>query len=360
MKKYLAIILSALMCLNQIPAFAESGDFTLRVEEGITAAPGEKVEVDLIFENNPGLVALTLAMDYGKAKMKLVDVKDGGILGIGVFGNDYSKVPFKFAWANLPDKNFTENGALVTLTFEILEDATPGKAHIATRANNYNIINKDLEEVPLTFVNGYVQVVAADGEGTDLPAEPEAKEEAFEMNFADVAETDWFYNAVANSAKNGWMYGISETEFAPNGTLTRGMLVSILYRIQGSPEFVAPETAFEDVADGEWYADGVNWAAANGLVSGIGDGLFAPNDNLTKEQMFKIVYDYAKMTGMETSVEAAESAYADAADVADWAKEAAAWAEANGLISLDGSELILPQNDATRAQVSAVLSELIK
>lgn len=358
MKKYLAIILSALMCLNQIPAFAESGDFTLRVEEGITAAPGETVEVDLIFENNPGLVGMILAMDYADEKMKLVDVKDGGILENFTPG-PLENVPIKFVWASASEENFTGNGTLVTLTFEIKKDAALGNAHIATRANDRNVKNVDLEEVPLTFVNGYVQVVAKDDAATEEKPEgtEEPTEEAAPMNFADVAESDWFANGVKFVNEKGWMSGVEENTFAPNGTLTRAMLVSILHRMEAAPE--AESAGFADVDADAWYAAGVNWAAMAGIVSGVGDGTtFAPNENVTREQIALILSKYVGIKGNVVEATGDVTAFADGAEISGWALDAVKWAVGANLLSGKGEGNLDPKGNATRAEIASILTRL--
>lgn len=353
MKKYLAIILSIALCLCNITVLAE-GEFTLRVETP-EARAGEQVEVDFILENNPGVIALQLVMDYDDTRLKLVEAKDCGLVAGAVFGNDYNKIPFTFVWASASHTNFDKDGVLATLVFEVLEDAPSGNAHIVLQRHARNILNVDLEEVPLTLINGGVNVVEKDvqkkEESNVIGAEE--KTEVSQMNFSDVDENEWFYLSVKFASEKGWMSGISETEFAPLETLTRGMIVSILHRIEGTPE--SGEADFNDVPSDAWYAKGVAWAAENQIVQGIGDGLFAPNDNLTREQLFTILYHYAKTKGIDTSLEGTAEFGTESQDVSSWAVDATSWVLKSKILDGDISELILPKEDATRATVAVML-----
>lgn len=150
--------------------------------------------------------------------------------------------------------------------------------------------------------------------------------------------------------------GTADNTFAPNTSTTRGMLVSILYRLEGGP--AAENAGFTDVDADAWYADAVNWAAANGIVSGYGD-TFGPNDTLTREQLAAILCNYAAFKGQDVSARADLGVYADAASVSDWATDALSWANAKGLITGMTAETIVPQGDATRAQLAAILERFL-
>lgn len=182
-----------------------------------------------------------------------------------------------------------------------------------------------------------------------------------EMPFYDVAEGSWYYDAVAYVYDEGLMTGTSTTTFAPNTTTTRGMIVSVLYRQAGSPDLSDEDLGypFEDVTPGAWYADAVYWARANGIVNGYSDAAFGPNDEITREQMAAILYNYSKFAGEDVSARADLSAYDDASEIASWAEEALSWANAEGLITGMTTTTIAPKASATRAQVAAILERYL-
>lgn len=174
------------------------------------------------------------------------------------------------------------------------------------------------------------------------------------LPFKDVKSADWFYNDVKYVYEKGMMAGTAADVFAPNATTTRAMIVTILYRLEGSPA-VTGTSAFVDVPAGQWYTDAVNWAAANQIVKGTSATTFAPNDSITREQMAAILYRYAQYKGYDVTKKADLSGYSDNSQVSAYAKDALAWANAAKLINGVTNTTLAPQGNATRAQVSAIL-----
>lgn len=174
------------------------------------------------------------------------------------------------------------------------------------------------------------------------------------LPFGDVKSADWFYNDVKYVYEKGMMAGTAADVFAPNATTTRAMIVTILYRLEGSPA-VTGTSAFVDVPAGQWYTDAVNWAAANQIVKGTSATTFAPNDSITREQMAAILYRYAQYKGYDVTKKADLSGYSDNSQVSAYAKDALAWANAAKLINGVTNTTLAPQGNATRAQVSAIL-----
>lgn len=179
------------------------------------------------------------------------------------------------------------------------------------------------------------------------------------LPFGDVTVSDWFYDDVRYVYANGIMDGTSSDRFAPNAPLTRAMIVTILYRMAGSPS-VSGSSDFTDVAAGKWFAKAVAWAAANGIVNGYGDSLFGPNDPVTREQLAAILYRYAVYGGM-TAVTLEENlgGFADTAQLSAYAIQAMNWAVGQGLINGSGSNLV-PKAQATRAQVAAIIHRYLE
>lgn len=180
------------------------------------------------------------------------------------------------------------------------------------------------------------------------------EDETVKANFADVAADAWYADAVQYVYENGMMSGTSETTFSPDLTTTRGMIVTILYRMENEPA-VTGTTAFTDVAADQYYANAVAWAAQNGIVSGTTATTFAPNNAITREQMAAILYRYAQFKGYDVSVKADLSVYTDAAQVSTYATDAMAWANGAQLITGTSQAMQTPASNATRAQVATIL-----
>ena len=178
------------------------------------------------------------------------------------------------------------------------------------------------------------------------------------LPFTDVRADDWFYDPVCYVYNNGLMTGTSATTFEPNTSLSRAMLVAVLHRLEGNPQASAGD--FTDVADGDWYAQAVNWAASVGIVNGFDDGTFQPNAAITREQMAAILRNYAQYKGLDVTTSGDLTNYSDAASVSDWAKESVAWAVDQGLLSGMTVDTLQPQGLSTRAQVATVLQRYLK
>ena len=172
--------------------------------------------------------------------------------------------------------------------------------------------------------------------------------------FVDAPDQEnWAHAGIDYCVENGLMKGVSETVFNPTGSVTRAQLVTILYRMAGEPA-VEFKGTFSDVAEGLWYSDAIEWAAANGVVNGIGGGKFAPDGKITREQIAAILYRYSGSPKAEGSL----AAFPDAASVSDYAVDAMIWATGMGLINgiaKDGQTLLSPKTDASRAQIASII-----
>lgn len=185
-----------------------------------------------------------------------------------------------------------------------------------------------------------------------------AQETDPDFPFADVAKGSWYYEGVRYAYENGLMSGTGEGTFSPDLPTSRGMLVTILYRLAGSP--AAGSASFTDVAKGQWYADGVAWASANGVVSGYPDGSFRPNDTITREQMAAILYQYARIQGKLDDSRADLSIFSDLDSLSAYAKEPMSWAVAQGLFSGVSADTLAPGGSTTRAQAAVILTAFSK
>ena len=178
------------------------------------------------------------------------------------------------------------------------------------------------------------------------------------ITFDDVMPTDPFYEAVQYVFNRKLMNGVSDTSFDPYGTLTRAMVVTILYRLDGEP--AAEPSAFLDVAAGQWYTDAVGWGAANKVVKGYSEDRFGPMDPVTREQLAAILHRYAQYKGYDVTEIADLAAYADMASISEYALEAMAWAVALGAPEALSETALAPRNNATRAQVAVAFMNFCK
>lgn len=171
--------------------------------------------------------------------------------------------------------------------------------------------------------------------------------------FRDVPRGSWFYDAVKFVNEQGYFNGTAPRYFAPNGSMTRAMLVTVLHRMEGTPA-PAIEESFSDVPAGTWYTNAVSWAEEQHIVDGIGGGRFAPDGKVTREQIATILYRYSQFKGYDVSDRASFASFPDAGQVSAYAREALQWAVGTGLmVGSDGK--LLPRDSATRAQVAMMI-----
>lgn len=184
-------------------------------------------------------------------------------------------------------------------------------------------------------------------------SKPEVK-----LPFTDVSTSDWFYDDVAFVYENGLFSGTDSRSFSPNASMTRAMLVTVLYRLEGEPT-VTGRSSFTDVRSGAYYEKAVIWAAANGIVTGTDSTSFSPDAKVTREQLAAILYRYAQYRKLDTDASAKLNSFTDADSVFAYASEALGWAVSEGLIN-GASGKLMPKGDATRAQVAAILHRFVK
>lgn len=241
-----------------------------------------------------------------------------------------------------------EKGDTVTITAKPDKGYQVGKVTVTkSNGDTVKVTDKGNGVYTFTMPNSAVSV--------DVTFVPEGQ---WTNPFMDVAEDAWYYDAVRYVNENGLMAGTSANTFAPDLTTTRGMIVTILYRLAGSPN-IEDEIwgyPFQDVDADTWYATAVYWARMNGIVAGYSDELFGPDDTITREQMATILYRYAQYKGYDTTAKADLSKHTDAAQVGSWALDAIRWANAEGLINGTSDTTLSPQGSATRSQAAMILT----
>ena len=237
-------------------------------------------------------------------------------------------------------------GATVTITVTPDEGYELDTLTVTDKdGNNIRLTSAGDGKYTFTMPDSRVTVNATFTEVEDVPEQV--------GSFTDVNTDDWFAEAVQYMLDNEMMNGTSATTFGPNTTTTRGMIVTILYRLEGEPDAAA--SSFTDVASNMYYADAINWAAANGIVNGITTTTFGPDNAITREQMAAILYRYAQYKGYDVTASNDLGSYTDASQISAYATTAMQWANAEGLITGNTTTTINPIGNATRAEVSTIL-----
>ncbi|MCL2152990.1 MAG: S-layer homology domain-containing protein [Oscillospiraceae bacterium] len=184
--------------------------------------------------------------------------------------------------------------------------------------------------------------------------------EDWDNPYSDVFDADWFYEAVRFVTEEKLMTGTSANEFSPNVIMSRAMIVTVLYRMEGKSETDDTYTDFADVAPGSWYETAVGWAAKNEIVLGFPGGVFRPNDPITREEAVTILYRYAQYKGIDISAADDLSKFTDMGDISAWALDAMRWAIAVGIVQGRTATTTVPQGTSTRAEVATILKRYIE
>ena len=236
-------------------------------------------------------------------------------------------------------------GSVITLTVTPDEGYRLGRITVIDENGDEVEVRRSGSEYKFTMPDSAVRVSVTFVRGTEA------------LPFNDVNAGDWFYEYVAYVYNNGIMDGVDSNVFSPNAATTRGMVVTVLYRLYGEPA-VSGGSSFTDVAPGAYYADAVAWASNAGIVNGTSGTTFSPNDLVTREQFAAMLYRYMQYTGADTSARASLSGFADAGKVSPYAADALAWAVAEGVLNGRSATEIAPQGNCTRAEVAAMITRV--
>jgi hypothetical protein len=260
---------------------------------------------------------------------------------------------------NIPKATYPPSVVEMQHCLVTIDPKTPGKGDNVTitvvpdagyQVDSVVVQDPDGREIALRKTgNGTYSFVQPDTK-VSISAVCKATEPAPKQTFTDVGEDDWFRDAVYFCRDNGYFRGIDDTHFMPDGTMTRAMFVTVLYRMAGEPKVTGPNQ-FGDVESGEWYTDAVIWAAEQGLVDGYDNGLFGATDSVTREQMVTLLWRFSGKAADESTD---LSKFSDADRISDWAKDAFEWAIGIGLIRGKGSGVLDPGGTATRAEVAQI------
>ena len=354
-----------------ISVFAE-GSTTFTIE------PVEKdgiVTVEVKFEGNRMVRCGEFNIVYNNAKLAIKEViKDDIVLnGICLVNENFDANKIRVVWATT--KDMPSNGRIVALEFELFAD----KFDITDiSCEGFMVANKNgqtLDDVSISIKG--VENSAVDKDSSSDLATPDTNDKTDEMLpvdkaetddkaeetavFGDVAADDWFFESVNYAKENGLMSGVSSTEFAPEESVTRAMLVVVLHRLEGTPP-PAKSSDFADVAADEWYTAGITWAAEQGIVNGVEDTKFAPDAKITREQIAAIMHRYAVYKGYDVSVGESTNilSYDDVDKVSEYAIAPVQWAVGSGLVKGKTASTLNPEDNATRAEIAVILHRFIE
>lgn len=328
------------------------------LNDAIAAAQAAKATSATTEEAQAAASALDLARATFVAAIKTGTYSPGGG---GNTGGGSLPAPGSVVIAETKDGTVTvssrspENGASVTVT------ATPDEGYVLeslviTEAGGSIISSTKNADgtFTFTFTSGTVTVKAVFATELD-----DGKTPLGPLPFTDVLSTDWYYDAVVYAVEKGLFNGVTETQYKPNMDMTRGMLITVLWRLEGEP--AAESAAFPDVAQGSYCESAVAWAAKNGIASGYEDGRFGPDDVVTREQFATILYNYIKYKGGGfEGTWAFPLDFADADKVSDWAYEALCYCTMHGVITGKPGNLLDPQGSATRAEAATMLHRFLE
>ena len=354
---------SAFTVTKESVAVAEvNGNRYTSFQDAVDAA-GDKATVEVLKNEN-----LTATMS---GSSRTITVKNGAGESITVTINGTTKT---IAQNQSETFTYTHSSSSGTTRYSVEVRGTTGGTVTAspTRAAKGATVTLtvradegyQLDGLTVTDSKGGTVKLTDKGSGTytfTMPASKVTVQATFTQNqsgtlpFTDVKTGDWFYEAVQYVYDKGMMTGVSADRFAPASTTTRGMIVTILYRLENEPA-VSGGSAFTDVESGAWYADAVAWAAANDIVNGTSATTFAPNSPITREQMATMLYRFAQYKGMDAvTLQENLTGYPDGGQVSDYAIPAMNWAIGQGLIAGMENGTLVPQGSATRAQVATIL-----
>lgn len=390
------ILICILFIVSVSQVFAVETATTLRV---IPTLAGNQVSVSVEY-NSTNMCGGSLNFTYDTTALSLVSVEEGEtIKNISHFINpEFADGVIRVNWVSTTEMAI--EGNLINIQFELLngslEKADVGieKLKIADGNGNkqeadYIIVYENSEQTTLPTESesedapstdtpednaginqGNVSNNSSSGSNSSSSLKPSSDNSAEKqetvinttkttIEFIDVKETAWFYTNVKYVVDNNLMKGISETEFAPSNTLTRAMLVTVLYRNTGEPA-VNEIIPFADVDMGSYYANAVSWAKQNGIVSGVTENEFAPDSNITREQIATILFRYAQYKGMEAITLGENLHFVDSDEISEYAISAMNWAVGKGLMKGKSETTLNPKDNATRAEIAAILQRFIE
>jgi len=351
----IAVIITGIFLLFSISAF---GADALNIRAIDVSADidslSDEIRVDVESTSNPGYIVGMFTVGWDSDALVLDTVEYNNVLapdnGSPPIENDGS-YPVSFG-DDLALKDYAGTGRLVTLVFHATNNVKSGDYQLRITAKQQDFLNFDLDTVPFTTQNGTISLkvdssVAGTVKSSDYP-------------FKDIAENNPNRDAIAKVHELGIIAGTTTDTFSPDMTLSRAMIVAMLWRLEGRPEVATP-TGFSDVPAGKYYTTAAAWAVANKIASGYNDGNFRPEQDVTRQELAAFLYRYAKLKGKGFSgMWMFPLNYPDADQISSYAYEPMCWNVMNGLLKENSSGNIAPKVRATREETAVAFAGLVE
>lgn len=372
--KRLIIIIGVIFSLLTCNALANDVDTKFEITPTIS---GETVDILIKYNDNTDMCGGSFNFVYDKTKLEVLCIEEGEIIKntTHFVNQNYADNAIRVNWVSTTE--MPENGQLIEIKFKLLDKGFvkdnisidslkvadgDGKKLVA----EYEVIYQDSETPPENNTlpgnsnssnRRPSTIVTNDEKGTD----EQENVATSVLTFADVKEDDWYYESVQYVFNNNLMKGISEVEFAPQNTVTRAMLVTVLYRLENEPG-TDGSLGFIDVGLDSYYVNAVLWAKEHGIVSGISEKEFAPDKNITREQIATIIYRYAEYKGYDVSIgrNANVLPYTDFVNISEYAISPMQYAIVSGILKGKTETTLNPLDNATRAEIAAILQRFIE
>ena len=372
--KRLIIIIGVIFSLLACNALANDVDTKFEITPTIS---GETVDILIKYNDNTDMCGGSFNFVYDKTKLEVLSIEEGEIIKntTHFVNQNYADNVIRVNWVSTTE--LPENGQLIEIKFKLLDKGFvkdnisidslkvadgDGKKLVA----EYEVIYQDAETPPENNTLPGNSNSSNRRPSTIVTKDEKEKDEQENvatsvLTFADVKEDDWYYESVQYVFNNNLMKGISEVEFAPQNTVTRAMLVTVLYRLENEPA-TDGSLGFIDVGLDSYYVNAVLWAKEHGIVSGISEKEFAPDKNITREQIATIIYRYAEYKGYDVSIgrNANVLPYTDFVNISEYAISPMQYAIVSGILKGKTETTLNPLDNATRAEIAAILQRFIE
>ena len=371
MKRLLNIFILVMVLLLSISsaAFAVT-DYTFSLSASNTSSVevGDVISVTLTLTNNSDTDFTMYSMqdyiiydsDYFSYVSDSEDTADELVISFPEL-SDSDNSAIRVSYLSLDGNGVDCDASTVLVSFKLkaLQAGSTTVSHYLTEMSSRNatLYTTDTVDTSITIKTSSGSSGGGSSGGSSSTTSESETEENDEstLDFSDVAEDNWYFDAVKFVVNNGLFNGVSNKGFEPQTNMTRGMLVTVLYRMEEKPDISDINSNFSDVVMDSWYEDAVNWASNNGVVNGYENGKFGPNDYITREQIVAILYRYCELKSYDITVKGDVSAYSDSGDIHDYALIPIKWALGNGLLSGRGNGVLAPSGNATRAEVATII-----
>ena len=374
MRKIFAVVLVVCLLLPFVETHAQDNYFELTY---MLDKEANTLDVLIDLKKANSICGFGFNVTYDNAVLSVLNSNSGEII-VGkniLINNTYAEKSIRVVCAGVTP--IEKEGNLVKISFSLIKDA------LDTQIKLENIKISDNDEIQYKIDDIISNVTLSSDNEAEITPTPKPSHSSgthfsssvdnthinsnlnpqnqSTASFEDVKVNDWFYKSVKYIVDKSLMKGVSDTEFAPNNALNRAMLVTILYRNEGEP-IVDKQVLFADVGGNAYYADAVFWAKHNGIVNGITENEFAPNSNITREQIATIIYRYAQYKGYDVSVGGNINilSYNDAKDISGYALTPMQYMVEQGFINGKSDVTLNPKDNATRAEISAILQRFIE